>query len=241
MSRIKKELYNRGYVGSQQKILNFKPRHPMLQAMDGWYKTPESPMIKMWHDSGSKLKFSRWLSKNGIDPNSELGQKLIKNNKSVSFKFSTRYKDILRCSTMHSKEYFISCLSATGMYCDAPVKYLTKEFGSYLGILYIPDAAGHIASRCFIAWTPYGLLPFRFYGDGPMQTCVEHFLLEYYKKFYGWKEESVPNLSLRSMLTFVDGAARSEQVYIDPRTDFIGYAGYYEEPKDQLPPQILFV
>lgn len=177
---------------------NFKPRLPQLRKLEGAYQTEPAPLYVMYKNSGSKLKFSSWLGKNGIDAGTRIGKQLMISGPSINFRVTCRYKDILRCSKMHKKMYFDSCL-ADGKF-NAGAKYGYCRDVVNLGMLYVPDQAGHVKSRAFFLYIPRDevnelfddmflttremksewwssnkdiIIPLRFYGDDNLSSCFD--------------------------------------------------------------------
>ena len=148
----------------------FQPRVKELRAIEGWYRTPKSPLYEMYEASGCKLAFSKWLMKNGINPGDKTGKAII-SSLSFSFKVTCQYKDINRCSSMYKKEYFNSCLRPGECNEDARAKYM--RLIPNLAMMYVPDKAGHIASRAFFVLVDGKIFPFRFYGDHNLQLAFD--------------------------------------------------------------------
>lgn len=148
----------------------FQPRMPELRKLEGWYKTGKTPLYTLWESSGTKLSFSKWLSRNGINTGDKLGKALL-NTAPFDFKVTCAYKDINRCSSMYSKKYFTSCLAPGDCNEGAREKY--NRLMPYLAMLYVPDKAGHIASRAFFALIDGVIYPFRFYGDHNLKLAFD--------------------------------------------------------------------
>lgn len=185
----------RDYALRIKSHLKFMPRIPELQRIAGRYKTTPNVLVELHKASGSKLKFSSWLAKTGINPGSKIGKQICNSANPTEFVVSVKYNDILRCSTMYSKQYFDSCLKPGGS--NSLNRQFYCEYLDHLGILYVPDAAGHIKSRAFFFYIkkedlpsvfPYTapnevkcdldlnsdyIIPLRFYGDAPLGRCFD--------------------------------------------------------------------
>ncbi len=171
------------------KAIKFKPRNPKLLEMEGWYETPRSPLYQMYQDSGSRIKFSSWLAKNGIDVGSKLGKQLMVASVTTKFKVTCRYHDILRCSSMYKNKYFTSCLNPDDKEANsnAPNRLRYLRFLPDVAMLYVPDKAGHIKSRAFFVLQPpneysigrFVIHPWRFYGDDNLSNCFDLFATQH--------------------------------------------------------------
>jgi len=158
----------------------FLPRNKVLKSLEGNYVVEQSPLGRLWEQSGSKLKFSRWLTKSGIQDPKQV-KALAEGAKRVEFKLSCRYTDILRCSDTSS---FGSCLADGGCNQRAKWEYLTKT--PNIAIAYVRKRNGQMAGRFFVwlqvtdAVTAHGepilqisCNPMRPYGDIPYAGMMD--------------------------------------------------------------------
>lgn len=149
----------------------FVPRTDFLRSISGWYETKRSPLGQLYADSGSKLKFSRWLAANGITDQKQI-KALIETDKIVKFKVSCEYNDILRCSVT---KHYDSCLSPGGCNSHAPREYCSSV--PNVAVVFVADASGKFLGRFFIVHVPVGdvnfIVPARIYGNIPAQAMLE--------------------------------------------------------------------
>lgn len=159
----------------------FKPRLPEVRQLAGHYETPHSPLYKLYQQSGDKRKFSKWLTINGIETGSLLGKNIIMGSTPTKFIVTVKYADFKRASMMYKNNYFISCMAPQGREHHNIQQYLS--LWPQLGMLYVPDAAGHVKSRAFFwvgKWknpdmteAANVIIPMRFYGDDNLSVCFD--------------------------------------------------------------------
>ena len=152
-------------------------KHPFLMNLEGWYTAqPEVPwqykaQYEQYLKSGSKMKATRWLLRNGLITEAEtaiLGEFL--KNYAIDFKISCRHNDMERCK---KSPHYISCLN--GMHHD---QKLINIADTGLAIVYVPDKAGHMLYRFFVRLVivrgELGLFAYKGYGnsnrDGILKT-----------------------------------------------------------------------
>lgn len=189
--------------------IKFTPRSPQLRAVEGWYTTPPSPLYKLYKDSGSKLAFNRWLRRCGVQENSRTMKSLIVAGPPTTYKVSCQWRDFARCSQMYSKKYFVSCLAEGGMHHGSQYQYC--QHLTNVGILYIPDMAGHIMSRAFFALHEDKLFPFRFYGDGNLRGCFDDLATRLSVKIQDFSRTIIEKADFVRVL----GSTVNEYVYLD--------------------------
>ena len=150
--------------------IDIRPRHKVLQSISGWYNTDvDYDVLPSWArrlysdyvDSGSSLKFTRWLLKNEYcteTDTSRIGTLL----QPVSFKISCKYNDLLRLAdTKHYK----SCFS--GWRGAQQLRYLADPD---IAVIYVPDKSGKFVWRALLRLVvnidnKYCLLRYRDYGN----------------------------------------------------------------------------
>lgn len=149
--------------------IDIRPRNRILLNLEGWYECYGSPEFtlpypfnikyKEWMETGGRTKFTRWLLRKGETQKtiSALGSAF----KPISFKLSCRHNDLLRLA--ESPHYFSCFQNWRG---TQQLKYLADPD---IGILYVPDKAGHYQWRalvrlmkntkgelCFLVYRKYG-------------------------------------------------------------------------------------
>lgn len=122
----------------------FLPRSPEIQELCGLYTTEESPLYKAYKASGTKLKFSRWLT-NTLGMSEVEVKEAVEESKQIQYRVSGGVKAILRCSIT---PHFQSCYNPDGCNSHMPYKLLTNS--SDFGVVYVADKAGHYTNRFFI-------------------------------------------------------------------------------------------
>jgi hypothetical protein len=101
------------------------------------------PLYKAYQQSGSKLRYSRWLAKLDM-PEKEI-KAAVEAAKDLRYTVSTSYKDILRCSIT---SHYSSCYRPTGCNSEIPQR-IAIEWPS-VGIVYTRDSKGDFSNRFFI-------------------------------------------------------------------------------------------
>lgn len=149
------------------KIGSVVPRTAFLRSIEGWYEAEASPLYRMYKESKFRGNFAKFLRSSGMPENiiKDMGTQ----PEGFEFKISCQYNDIMRCSTMYKHGYFNSCLAPGGINGYARAAYCRRE--PTIGILYVPDRAGHIKARAFVH-NPVGtekIVMLRQYGDVPWQ------------------------------------------------------------------------
>ena len=149
--------------------VDIRPRHQALLAIEGWYSTnvdysvlPNEYRVLAdeYVKSGSSLKFTRWLIRNGhttIERASKLGSKL----KPVTFKISCRHNDLLRLADTH---HYASCFASWRS--AQQLRYLADPD---VAVVYVPDEAGKFKWRAILRLmlvnNEHVLLLYRDYGN----------------------------------------------------------------------------
>lgn len=125
-------------------------RNSVLMGMEKWYST-ETPFDNLyynyWKESGTSLKFTRWVSRNypSVSPSelSEWGKILAAS--AFSFKLSCRHNDILRAG---DSPHYKSCFRVNGVNASQPAHYATSD--PDIAIVYVPDKAGNFLFRSYV-------------------------------------------------------------------------------------------
>jgi hypothetical protein len=130
--------------------LDIKPRHPALTAVEGWYTCSADlnglpyryqHLVSQYKASESRLKFTRWLSRNDLLPHSEIvkiGELLV----DVTFKISCRHNDLVRLA---ETSHYESCFK--GWRGVQQLRYLADPD---LAVVYVPDKSGKFMWRSLI-------------------------------------------------------------------------------------------
>ena len=145
---LKKNLRNKPTSGK----IDVQPRHPALLALEGWYETNAGLNVSIlptycklyaiqYKKSGSKLKFTKWLSKNTQLDNCDISNIGIL-LQTVKFKISCRHKDLLRLS---ETKHYSSCFKQwRGI---QQLRYLADPD---IGVVFVPDASGKYLWRALV-------------------------------------------------------------------------------------------
>lgn len=125
---------------SHVKLLN---RNGDLLSMEGWYKVySDNPYYVRYLKSGSKLSFSRWLSKSERLQDiavSQISKRVTAEN--LDLKISCRFNDLLRLA---DTPHFKSCLDPNKIGRDYLPLILRDPTAA---IIYTPDKAGKFLGR----------------------------------------------------------------------------------------------
>lgn len=154
-----------GTVKNVKKRIDIRPRNGILKNLEGWYECYGSPegtlpyplneYYKEWLMDGARTKFTRWLLRRGETQKtvSSIGSSL----QHINFKLSCRHNDLMRLA--ESPHYFSCFENWRGV---QQLKYLADPD---IGIIYVPDAAGHYKWRALIRLmrNPKGELCFLIY------------------------------------------------------------------------------
>lgn len=200
LSRIEKELSKSRNPPSKIDVRN---RNSRLLKLEGWYNCDFVPyevreLYNEYITSGSKLKFTRWLSRTkGFSNNyiSEIG-KFIKKE---SFKLSCRHKDILRIS---ESNHFHSCFNSwRGI---QKLRYLADPD---IAVLYIPDKSGKFIWRALVRliFNPlekgYALFLYKWYGNTDIHSVI-YTLSDVYPVFIGYNAAIVDKIKKDAFLIY---------------------------------------
>ena len=147
-----------------------RERHAVLQSLEGWYdasllSTKWGKFVRLFQESGSPMKMSRWLVRNEHLTEIEAAS-LMKEIEPTRFKFSCRHNDLLR---LGETEHYKSCLNvAWGSWGHQMLPYLSDPC---LAVVFIPDEKGDFKWRALVRLLKTGsefvLGVHRRYGNGP--------------------------------------------------------------------------
>lgn len=136
-------------------------RHRELLNLEGWYSIkPTRPHYAEYIQSGSRRKYTRWLSEMGYNASQVITE-------SFDCKLSCRHKDLLR--VLDSKHY-TSCLN-TSFSIQVKLNLADPD----LAIVFVPDRGGNFKLRAFVRLCLEGLLFYNFYGNGDNVAILNHF------------------------------------------------------------------
>jgi hypothetical protein len=167
----------------------YPKRHVLLRELEGWYKADPSVPVEFkqrfakYKASGSNMKPTRWLLKHGYINQIEatvLGEHL----NPFSFKLSCRFNDIFRAK---KSPHYNSCLNRS-MWDQNIANLQDKD----LGVVYIPDAAGHFKFRAFVRLCVIGshfiLVVYKPYGNGDFEAVLQTLnkVIPTFKAGYKW-------------------------------------------------------
>jgi hypothetical protein len=160
-------------VKAQGSSIDRRSKAPALLAIEGWYEVASTlsgqtvELYERYLQSGSTLKFTRWLARNGSSPAevSAIGKQL----KPVSVKVSCRHNDLVRLAdTGHYK----SCMAG-----DMGVQQIHYLADPDIAVVFLPDAAGKFMWRSLLRLVMEGdkfaLVHYRIYGNGPTSSIFK--------------------------------------------------------------------
>lgn len=153
---------------SHVKLLN---RNGDLLSMEGWYKVySDNPYYVRYLKSGSKLSFSRWLSKSERLQDiavSQISKRVTAEN--LDLKISCRFNDLLRLA---DTPHFKSCLDPNKIGRDYLPLILRDPTAA---IIYTPDKAGKFLGRAIFTLRAGTIKILKVYGVLTHRTLVRFF------------------------------------------------------------------
>jgi hypothetical protein len=151
---------------------DIRPRNAVLRQFEGAYTIPFEldnlppsaiSVYREWQDSGSRLEFTRWCSRNTKLPTEEIAL-LGPSLKEITLVFSCKFNDIVRLAeyTPHYKSCFTTAYSLQiGRFLADPD----------IALMFVRDSAGHFKWRRIVRLVRnpislrYGLIMYRSYGN----------------------------------------------------------------------------
>lgn len=153
---------------SHVKLLN---RNGDLLSMEGWYKVySDNPYYVRYLKSGSKLSFSRWLSKSERLQDiavSQISKRVTAEN--LDLKISCRFNDLLRLA---DTPHFKSCLHPDKIGRDYLPLILRDPTAA---IIYTPDRSGKFLGRAIFTLRAGTIKILKVYGVLTHRTLVRFF------------------------------------------------------------------
>lgn len=198
---------------------DIRDRAKTLLAIEGWYEVVgglEGEMLGLHSEylaSNSAMKFTRWLTRRGVDQSevSNVGQQMVH----ASVKFSCGHNDLMRLAdTQHYK----SCMRVGSPAGGQQLHYLADPD---MALIFIPDAAGKYKWRALIRLVnddegKPALVHYKPYGNGPSDSIFRFLSAKSEIKVYRAVDIKLAADSYLDAKTFVSPTVCNNAMLIHP-------------------------